>query len=157
MTTARDITWRWRHFDLFTAREWHEVIKLRCEVFVVEQNCPYCDPDDKDPQSYHLEALLDGKLVGTTRAVPPGVSYDHESSIGRVCIAKSARGLQLGRAMMERGVDFCFDQWNTGIRISGQAYLQGFYESLGFATVQGPYDEDGIPHYEMLRPASKTE
>ena len=129
----------------------HDIIQLRAEVFVVEQDCPYSDPDHKDPQSFHLEVLLGGRLIGTTRAVPPGVSYDLDCALGRVCLAESARGLQLGRAMMQRGIDFCFDQWAVDIRISGQAYLQDFYESLGFATVMGPYDEDGIPHFEMLK------
>jgi len=143
------LRWRFRHFDLFTAREWHAVLKLRAEIFVVEQNCAYLDPDLKDPQCWHLEGFLGDTLVGTLRAVPPGISYP-ESSIGRVAIDPAARGLQLGRAMMERGVAFNREMWPGGIRISGQAYLQDFYESMGFKTVRGPYPEDDIPHYEML-------
>lgn len=152
---TQDMNWRWRHFDLFSASEWHRVLKLRAEIFVVEQNCPYCDPDHKDPKSYHLEAIEGDVLLGTARAVPPGISYT-EASIGRVVIAAEARGRQLGRELMLRAIDFCRDQWDTGIRISGQAYLQPFYESLGFDTVHGPYMEDDIPHFEMLLPAATT-
>jgi ElaA protein len=153
VTSEQPISWRWRHFDLFSAAEWHRILKLRAEVFVVEQDCPYCDPDHKDPLSFHLEAVVDGALAGTARAVPPGVSYA-ESSIGRVVIDPQHRGLQLGRQLMERAIAFNRAQWGGGIRISGQAYLQGFYESLGFATVSEAYMEDDIPHFEMLLPGA---
>ena len=149
------LQWRWRHFDLFTAREWHEVLALRAEVFVVEQDCPYQDPDHKDPLCWHLELLEGAALLGTLRALPPGVSYE-ESSIGRVVIAPSARGRQLGREMMVRAIAFNQSLWPTGIRISGQAYLESFYQSLGFETVRGPYPEDDILHYEMLLPPQSS-
>ena len=144
-----DFQWRWRHFDLFTAREWHQVLMLRAEIFVVEQNCPYVDPDYKDPQSWHLECKHGDRLVGTLRAVPPGVSYT-ESSIGRVVISSDYRGRKLGRELMLAGISFNRAMWGGPIRISGQAYLQEFYESLDFATVSEPYLEDDIPHIEML-------
>lgn len=149
MSTTPTIEWQWRHFDLYAAREWHEILRLRADIFVVEQDCPYSDPDHKDPQSWHLTAIVDGKLVGTLRAVPPGVSYA-ESSIGRVVISRDFRGRQLGRELMLRGMAFNRSMWGGGIRISGQAYLQNFYESLGFVTQGDAYDEDGIPHFEML-------
>jgi len=87
--------------------------------------------------------------VGTLRAVPPGISYP-ESSIGRVVINRDFRGLQLGRELMLAGIKFNQSMWGGSIRISGQAYLQGFYESLHFKTVSEPYMEDDIPHIEML-------
>lgn len=152
MKDSEQLQWRWRHFEQLTAAEWHAMLKLRAEIFVVEQECPYCDPDHKDPRSFHVQALAGDRLVGTARAVPPGVSYA-EASIGRVVIAADCRGANLGRRLMEQAIDFCQTQWPTGIRISGQAYLQDFYESLGFTTERGPYDEDDIPHFEMLLPA----
>ena len=85
------------------------------------------------------------------RVVPPGVSYD-ECSIGRVVVPTSLRGQKRGVQLMAVGINFCESRWNNGIRISGQAYLKGFYEALGFETVQGPYMEDDIPHFEMLKP-----
>lgn len=150
-SSMADITARWRHFDLCSAREWHAILALRARVFVVEQNCPYLDPDLKDPRCFHLELCGDGLLVGTLRAVPPGVSYA-ESSLGRVAVDLDYRGRQLGRELMLRGIAFNREMWGGAIRISGQAYLERFYASLGFATVSEPYDEDGIPHLEMLLP-----
>lgn len=141
--------WRWRHFECLNASSWHRILQLRAEVFVVEQNCPYCDPDQKDPQSWHLEGFINGQLIATCRSVPPAVSYK-ESSIGRVVVAPTCRGQRLGRAVMLRAIAFNSAMWPGDIRISGQAYLQDFYESMGFKTVRGPYPEDDIPHYEML-------
>jgi ElaA protein len=147
------IKWRWRHFDTMSAAAWHEVLALRSQVFVVEQECAYQDPDPKDPLCWHLTGHLGDELVAGMRVVPPGVSYD-ECSIGRVVVPTSLRGQKRGVQLMAVGINFCESRWNTGIRISGQAYLKGFYEALGFETVQGPYMEDDIPHFEMLKPGS---
>jgi ElaA protein len=142
--------WRFRHFDLFSASEWHAMIKLRGSIFVVEQRCPYLDPDDKDPSCWHLEGLLGGQLIACLRIAPPGAVYP-EASIGRVAVAPDNRGQSLGRELMVRSMAYAQDLWpNDGLRISGQAYLQEFYHTLGFATVKGPYLEDDLPHYEML-------
>ncbi len=149
MNDRHTITWRWRHFDNFDAKDWHKLLQLRAKVFVVEQNCAYLDPDNKDLGSWHLEALIEDVAIGTLRALPPGMSYSG-SSIGRVVIDPDYRGLQLGRALMLRGIAFNRAMWDADIRISGQAYLEPFYHSLGFTTVRGPYMEDDIPHYEML-------
>ena len=143
------IRWQWRHFDLLSAREWHAILALRAAIFVVEQACPYVDPDDKDMQSWHLAGFDGEQLIATMRAVPPGISYD-DSSIGRVACDTRYRGRQLGREMMRLGIEFNRTLWGCAIRISGQAYLQDFYHSLGFVTVRGPYQEDDIPHYEMV-------
>ncbi len=143
------IQWRWRHFEVFDTRAWHEILSLRIQVFVVEQNCAYCDPDSKDPNSWHLEGRLNGELVATLRALPPGLSY-RESSIGRVVVCKNQRGTGLGQELMCRGIEFNQNRWPGSIRISGQAYLKNFYEELGFIVERGPYMEDNIPHYEML-------
>ena len=148
---ASAIQWRWRHFDLHSAAEWHAILQLRAAIFVVEQDCPYLDPDHKDPLCWHLSGYLGDKLVATLRAVPPDVSYA-ESSIGRVVVDPQLRGLQLGRALMLRGIAFNQALWDGPIRISGQGYLQEFYQSLGFITERGPYMEDDIPHFEMLLP-----
>ena len=69
------LTWRWRHFSLFSVSEWHEVLRLRTAVFVVEQECPYQEVDDKDPVAWHLELHHDGELIGTLRILPPGIAY----------------------------------------------------------------------------------
>ncbi len=132
-------------------------MRLRSEVFVVEQNCVYLDLDDKDAQSIHLFALEEKAANGAparavVRLVPPGVSYD-EPSIGRVAIDLESRGSGLGEELMMRSVRACYRRWpGQGIRISAQQYLIGFYERMGFSTVGEGYLEDDIPHIQMFRP-----
>jgi len=145
------IQWRFRHFDLFSPREWHTMLALRTSIFVVEQGCPYQEADHKDPLSWHLEGILDGQLIAGMRLVPPGVSYD-EASIGRVVVMPEYRREGLGGELMVRGIAASKALWPGGIRISGQGYLEDFYKTLGFVTVRGPYLEDDIPHFEMLLP-----
>ena len=100
------------------------MIKLRGSIFVVEQRCPYLDPDDKDPSCWHLEGLLGGQLIACLRIAPPGAVYP-EASIGRVAVAPDNRGQSLGRELMVRSMAYAQDLWpNDGLRISGQAYLQ---------------------------------
>ena len=147
---SRDsLSWRWRHFSVFSGPEWHEVISLRAQVFVLEQSCPYKDPDEKDPHSWHLELFYEQQLIGTLRSIPPGVSYK-ESSVGRVAVSPNFRHVGLGRDLMLRALDFHRNRWGGNVRLSAQAYLQDFYQSLGFVVIKGPYEEDDIPHLEML-------
>lgn len=132
-------------------------MRLRSEVFVVEQNCVYLDLDDKDAHSLHLfardeEAKPGDAARAVVRLVPPGISYE-EPSIGRVAIDLQARGSGLGQELMERAVRACHRHWpEQGIRISAQEYLIGFYNRLGFETVGEGYLEDDIPHIQMHRP-----
>ena len=143
------LTWRWRHFTLFSGPEWHRVLELRTAIFVVEQECPYQEVDEKDIDSWHLEVAAQDRLIGTLRVLPPGVSYE-ECSIGRVAVQKDYRNMGLGRELMHVALAFCDARW-PAVRLSAQTYLQSFYQSLGFITVGEPYLEDDIPHIEMLR------
>ncbi len=145
----KNLVWQCRHFNQFSVADWHRIICLRAEVFVVEQECAYQDPDQKDVSCWHLELFHKQELIGTLRAAPPGICY-HESSIGRVSVKQNYRDHGLGRDLMQRAIDFNRRRWIGGIRLSAQAYLTSFYESLGFAEVRGPYEEDGIPHVEMF-------
>ncbi|MBS7254071.1 GNAT family N-acetyltransferase [Flavobacterium branchiicola] len=140
-----------KSFDELTNHELYNMLRLRTEVFVVEQNCPYQDLDNKDQKSFHLLYYVDNQLSGVTRLVPSGLSYD-EISIGRVVIAPSHRGLGLGKKLMEASISGCEKKFgNAPIRISAQYHLSNFYQSLGFIEQGEVYDEDGIPHIEMLR------
>ena len=143
------LTSRWRHFALFSGPEWHRVLKLRTAIFVVEQECPYQEVDNKDTNSWHFEVIDQVILIGTLRVLPPGVSYP-ECSIGRVAVHEGYRQLGLGRELMRVALAFCDVRWPT-VRLSAQTYLQSFYESLEFAAVGEPYLEDNIPHIEMFR------
>ncbi|PWN72139.1 GNAT family N-acetyltransferase [Chryseobacterium phosphatilyticum] len=139
-----------KSFEELSAIELYRILKLRNEIFIVEQNCVYQDIDDKDLKCYHLMGLVDGNLAGYTRIVPPGLTYG-DASIGRVVIGSEYRGLGLGKQLMEHSVKGCKDiLGESTIRISAQLYLLKFYNSLGFKEVGESYDEDGIPHIEMV-------
>ena len=148
-SVRKTLTWRWRHFALFSGPEWHRVLELRTAIFVVEQKCPYQEVDQGDTGSWHLEVADQGRLIGTLRVLPPGLSYK-ECSIGRVAVHEDYRNVGLGRELMIVALAFCDARWST-VRLSAQTYLQSFYESLGFTAVGEPYLEDDIPHIEMLR------
>lgn len=137
-------------FDILTVYELYDVLKLRSEVFVVEQNCVFLDQDDKDQKCYHLMLYSDDQLVGYSRLVPAGLSY-FEMAIGRVVTSPSARGKGLGKILMELSIDYCHELFGLGdIRLGAQTYALGFYTSLGFVPEGEVYDEDGIEHVEMV-------
>lgn len=136
-------------FGQLSTTELYELLKLRSMVFVVEQNCVYGDPDDKDYQTLHILGIHQEKLVAYARLLPQGLSYP-EASIGRVVTHPASRGLQFGRLLMQYSIAEalrCFE--TTELTISAQAYLQTFYAGLGFNAYGAPYMEDGIPHIEM--------
>ncbi|MEM6545318.1 MAG: GNAT family N-acetyltransferase [Pseudomonadota bacterium] len=142
---------RFEPFHELEALDVYEVLKLRAQIFVVEQSCVYLDPDDIDLDSFHLLLREQGRLIAYLRCVPPGVSYPAESSLGRIVVCTSQRGRELGRALVREGIERNFELWpQAAIKISAQAYLQGFYESLGFCSCSSIYLEDGIEHLAMM-------
>ena len=149
---ASTISWQFAPFSVMSAAQLHGLLALRADVFVVEQNCPYLDPDSKDRVSHHLWAEdSSGTVVAVARVVPPGVSYP-EPSIGRVATALSERGTGLGRELMRRAIAHAGDLYpGCDLVISAQAYLLRFYRELGFRPEGAEYDEDGIPHIQMRK------
>lgn len=142
-------------FDDLTLNELYELLQLRSAVFVVEQQCIYQDMDDKDQDGYHLLMYNDAQLIGVTRLLPLGISYDHHCSIGRVVTHAAFRNQGLGRRLMQKSVAACTTLWpKYPIKISAQAHLEAFYASLGFASTGEAYLEDGIPHVAMTRECS---
>ena len=139
-------------FDALTTRELYEIMALRQEVFVVEQNCPYLDADGKDLQSWHLMGRnAEGVLLAYTRLLPEGVSYPGYTSIGRVVSSPVARGTGAGKEIMQRSIAMCRHLFGPiPIKIGAQSYLLRFYESLGFISTGEEYLEDGIPHTKMV-------
>lgn len=138
-------------FQELTVNELYDLLKLRSEVFVVEQNCIFLDQDDKDQKCHHLLLYSENQLVGYSRLVPAGLSYQ-EIAIGRVVSAPSVRGKGIGRIVMELSINNCEKLFGSGnIRIGAQTYALGFYSSLGFVPEGDAYDEDGIEHIEMVR------
>lgn len=139
-------------FHDLTPYELYDILALRQEVFVVEQNCPYLDADGKDLQSYHLMCRDEaGTLVACTRLLPRGLSYPEYASIGRVVNSSSVRGKGVGKQLMEKSIELCRHLFkDEPIKIGAQTYLLRFYESLGFVSTGEEYLEDGIPHTKMV-------
>lgn len=144
------IIWKCKPFRDLTVYELYAILRLRLEVFVVEQNCPFQDADNKDQHCYHLCGWNNDVLVAYVRIVPPGISYE-EPSIGRVVTSAAHRGAGTGRALMEKGMEHCRLLFGpTSIKIGAQLYLKKFYESLGFVQSGEVYLEDDIEHIEMI-------
>lgn len=138
-----------KNFNELLPAELYEVLKLRNEVFVVEQNCAYLDTDDKDQKATHLLMLDNKTLAGYARILAPGISYP-EPSIGRVVVSQHYRNTGAGKLLMNR----CLEEAKTLYRhqdivISAQAYLIKFYTELGFKSEGLEYMEDNIPHIRM--------
>lgn len=165
------IHWRFAPFAQLSARDVHDLLQARAAVFVVEQDCVFQDVDGVDPACWHLlgrspspaapspmgEGLGEGHgrgegpLVAYCRLVPPGAKYP-EPSIGRVLTSQAARRSGAGRALMAEALDRAAGLWpGQAIRIGAQHYLERFYGTFGFVQASDPYDEDGIPHIEMVR------
>ena len=142
--------WEIKAFDQLSLQELYTILTLRTNVFVIEQACPYPEVDGKDPNCLHLLGTINGELVAYLRILPAGLRYD-EVSIGRVVVKPIHRGKGLGRLMMEQAIHCITNEWKESqIKIGAQAYLEKFYQSLGFEPVSEVYLEDDIPHLDML-------
>ncbi|MEY4603091.1 MAG: hypothetical protein RIT43_383 [Bacteroidota bacterium] len=141
-----------KHFSELTLREFHDIIALRIEVFVIEQNCPYQELDGKDIKAYHLIGRNGkGDLTATLRILPAGVSYP-EVSIGRVVTHQMARGTGLGHEIMKDAHRFVLEEFGkVPVKLSAQSHLIDFYKQHGYLETGKEYLEDGIPHSEMLK------
>jgi len=145
-------------FSNLTLLELYELLALRAEVFVVEQNCPYQDLDGKDQGSLHALITKDGKLWAYSRIIPPGIAFP-EVSIGRVLTSFNARGKGVGKNLMEISIKECLLRWpNYDVLIMAQSYLVKFYSNFNFVVEKDEFLEDGIPHRWMrLKHASKNQ
>lgn len=145
------ITWQTKHFKDLTTDEYFEILHLRIAIFVVEQDCPYQEVDQKDRKSYHLFGRAEnGEIIAVTRILPPGVSYQ-EASIGRVALKKEYRGKGIADELMHESLRFIENKLGKqNIRISAQQYLLNYYTKHGFNQVGEMYLEDNIPHVEMI-------
>lgn len=138
-------------FEELTPAELYDILRLRSEIFVVEQNCVFLDTDNKDQKCYHTMLYTGDELVAYARLVPAGLSYS-EISIGRIVTGNSVRGKGMGKVLVQAAIDDCDLLFGPQpIRIGAQAYAIKFYEIFGFKTDGEHYDEDGIDHVEMIR------
>ncbi len=145
------LKYHYKKFEELTLKELYQILKLRQEVFIVEQNCPYLDNDDKDYLAIHVMGKdHDENIQAYTRLIPKGISYSGAASIGRVVTSAQVRGQGFGRDLMITSIKKTKELFpNTSIKISAQEYLLEFYKSLGFKDLGKYYLEDNIPHAEM--------
>ncbi|PST85787.1 GNAT family N-acetyltransferase [Photobacterium sp. NCIMB 13483] len=144
-------TWQCLPFDELTTHQLYDLLKLRSEIFCVEQNCVYPDLDDHDraPNVFHLLGYVNNELVAYLRLLAPCVTYDNVS-IGRVVVTPSQRKHGLGHQLLRQGLTHAEKIWPQQlIEIGAQQYLVAFYQSHGFTQTSDMYLEDGIPHVDM--------
>ncbi|MFC4221752.1 GNAT family N-acetyltransferase [Flagellimonas marina] len=138
-------------FEELSTQELYQILRLRSEVFVVEQDCVYQDIDNMDQKALHVLGLKDGELVAYTRMFKPG-DYFENASIGRVVVAQKQRKYGYGKQIMQVSMAALAQRFpKTTIEISAQKYLLKFYTELGFTTQGEEYLEDGIPHVRMIQ------
>lgn len=142
-----NLTLRWLPFDRLRLEELYALLRLRQQVFVVEQRCAYQDCDDLDFTAWHLLLQRGDELVGGARLLPPAT--DHGARLGRVVIAPAWRGHGLGRGIIRAGIDQARSRYPGPLTLHAQAHLRRLYEGEGFAVDGPPFDEDGIPHLPM--------
>lgn len=139
-----------KRFNELTVEELYKLLRVRNEVFVVEQDCVYQDCDNKDYEAYHLFCEDECEIIGCLRILNRGVSYE-EMSIGRVLVKEKYRHTGISREMMLKALKFIEEElMETEVRISAQVYIKKFYENAGFKVVSEEYLEDNIPHVQML-------
>lgn len=147
------VVWICKPFAALTKTELYAIMRLRSEVFVVEQNCVYLDADGIDLQAFHLCAWQHNRLLAYCRIISPGQVYP-QASIGRVVVPAGMRRTGIGALLVKKAIENIASIFGTKhIRISAQYHLLGFYKQLGFTAEGKIYDEDGIPHIAMIHQA----
>lgn len=148
----KHILWKLKKFNELTLDEFHDILKLRIDIFVVEQNCPYSELDNKDKFAFHFFGIdTNNKIIAYTRIFKPG-DYYKEAALGRVIVSQDYRNQKLGYKLIEKTIKEMQQLFgNTPIKIGAQTYLKKFYESFGFQQINDEYTEDGIPHIYMIK------
>jgi len=140
-----------KSFGVLTTEELYQILRIRAEVFIVEQECVYQDIDDKDQKALHVIGTKNNEIVAYTRLFKPG-DYFEEASIGRVLVKASERKYGYGKDIMKASIKAVEKHYKTSvIKVSAQLYLERFYHTLGFDQVGEGYLEDGIPHIGMVK------
>lgn len=143
------LEWTIKSFESLSVNELYNILRLRSEIFVVEQNCVYLDLDGKDQKALHLFGTFEGNIVAHARLFKPGISFVH-ASIGRVTVEAKYREKKWGHELMRQAIAGVLEHFGeTEITIGAQLYLKKFYESHGFVQTSEMYLEDDIPHIQM--------
>ena len=152
MSTNTNLRWVTKTFAELTVNELYDLLKLRSEVFVVEQKCIFLDIDNNDQKAFHTIGFIGEEVVATTRLFDKNIMYDGYQSIGRVVTAPKHRGLSIGKALMQYSIQECERLFGKGpIKIGAQLYLKKFYNEQGFEQSGDVYIEDEIDHIPMIR------
>jgi ElaA protein len=145
------IEWKIAAFNQLSTEELFDVYYLRTKIFVVEQNCPYQEVDEKDKHAHHVMGFLKNEIIAIARILPHNISYP-QVSIGRVAVEKNKRGKDVAHQLMLQCLQFVEQKFGkTPIKISAQQYLVEFYKKYGFLPLGKSYLEDDIPHIAMIR------
>ncbi len=145
------LQWLCKSFETLTNTQLYALLRLRSEVFVVEQNCVFLDLDNKDQTCHHLLGYDGDTLVAAARLLGPNTAYQ-QMSIGRVVSSPAYRGTGAGKLLMQEAINKCYELFGkSDIKIGAQLYLKTFYENFGFIQTSDVYDEDGIDHIEMVK------
>lgn len=142
---------KWKHiksFEELSPADVYNFLKLRQDIFIIEQDCIYEDMDSLDFESEHLMLYDRSTLAAYSRIVPAGKKFD-QPSIGRITVANQYRRKGVGRELVEKSIEIIREGGHPAILIEAQIYLQNFYESAGFIKISAPYDVDGIEHIKM--------
>lgn len=144
------IKWTCQTFEQLSKEDLYLILMERVNVFVVEQTCPYPEIDHRDQEALHLIAKENGTIVAYCRIFQNGIMYK-EASIGRVLVTQAGRKKGYGKMLLIKALEKLSELGETSVKIQAQAYLKSFYESFGFKAVSDVYDEDGIPHFDMVK------
>lgn len=152
MSTNTNLRWVTKTFTELNVTELYALLRLRSEVFVVEQNCIFLDMDNNDQKAYHTIGFINDEVVATTRLFDKNIMYDGYQSIGRVVGSPRHRGIGIGKALMQYSIQECERLFGKGpIKIGAQLYLKKFYNEQGFEQSGDIYLEDEIDHIPMIR------
>ena len=143
------ISWKLKYYNELSIEMLYMILRIRQEVFIIEQNCNYLDADGVDQKSYHLLGFLDNTLVSYMRIVNSDPLSKH-ISFGRILVKRDFRGKGIGRQLMQKAIDL-FSSKHDSIVMSAQMYLLDFYRDFNFQSIGEEYLEDNIPHIKMIR------
>lgn len=154
MPPPDNLTWKTRSWYDLTKDELYAALKLRAEIFVVEQADPYCDPDDGDQKAVHFLVYDGDALIGYARLFLPGAKHATDAVLGRVCCHKNYRGIGLGQQLLARRLDYIAKHApGANLRTQLQAYRVPVYEKLGWAAISEPYLDGTVLHVDMIKKA----
>jgi len=157
MNSIPGVTWHWHSFQELSNSQLYTMLKLRQDVFIIEQDCIYPDIDDLDQQCTHLLGYEGKQLIAYLRLIPANFSHSGNTSLGRIITMYDKRGIGLGGALMSETMAYIAEHFpGKKVQMSAQHHLQSFYQKYGFTSFDEPYDEDGILHIAMLYDPTKS-